>query len=147
MASVLAAPAKWATAYRDIRHTYGQCPMCGASSSARSVVIVSPWLIHRNPIFWPDPERFDPERFSPARSEGRARYSFLPFGAGPRICIGAGFAITEAVLVLATILQRWRVRLVPDHPVEPVALITLRPRYGLKATAVPRGPLLARAAE
>lgn len=109
---------------------------------AHSVVIVSPWLIHRNPIFWPDPERFDPERFSPARSEGRARYSFLPFGAGPRICIGAGFAITEAVLVLATILQRWRVRLVPDHPVEPVALITLRPRFGLKATAVPRRPTM-----
>ena len=114
---------------------------------AHSVVIVSPWLIHRNPTLWPDPERFDPERFSPARSEGRPRYSFLPFGAGPRICLGAGFAITEAVLVLATILQRWRVRLVPEHPVEPVALITLRPRHGLKATAVPRGPVLARAAE
>lgn len=105
---------------------------------AKSVVIISPWLIHRNPALWPDPERFDPERFSPARSEGRARYSFIPFGAGPRICIGAGFAITEAVLVLVTILQHWRVRLVPDHPVEPVALITLRPRHGLKATAAPR---------
>lgn len=106
---------------------------------AHSVVIVSPWLIHRNPALWPDPERFVPERFSAAQSAGRPRYSFLPFGAGPRICIGAGFAITEAVLVLVTILQRWRIRLDPDHPVEPVALITLRPRYGLKATAVPRG--------
>ena len=105
---------------------------------ARSVVVVSPWLIHRNPTLWPDPDRFDPERFSPARSEGRARYSYIPFGAGPRICLGAGFAITEAVLVLVTILQRWRVRLVPDHPVEPVALITLRPRFGLKATVVSR---------
>jgi cytochrome P450 len=109
---------------------------------ARSVVVVSPWLIHRNPALWPDPERFDPERFSPSRSEGRPRYSFIPFGAGPRICLGAGFAITEAVLVLATILQHWQLRLVPDHPIEPVALITLRPRFGLKATAVPRQAIL-----
>lgn len=105
---------------------------------AGSVVIISPWLVHRNPRLWENPEHFDPERFAPGRAEGRARYSFIPFGAGPRICIGAGFAITEAVLVLATILQRWRVRMVPDHPVEPVALITLRPRHGLRATAVPR---------
>ncbi len=104
-----------------------------------STLMLSPWLLHRNRILWPDPDRFDPDRFDPARSGQRHRYSYLPFGAGPRVCIGASYAMTETVVVLATILQRWRVRLMADHPVEPVALITMRPRWGLQATATPRG--------
>ncbi len=125
-------------AHSMTRFALGPDQLGDVAIPAHSVVVVSPWLIHRNPALWPDPDSFDPERFSPARSEGRARYSFIPFGAGPRICLGAGFAITEAVLVLATILQHWRVRMVPEHPVEPIALITLRPRYGLRATALLR---------
>jgi cytochrome P450 len=103
-----------------------------------AVVIISPWLMHRNPTLWHEPERFRPERFDPEHGTERSRYTYIPFGAGPRICVGASFAMTETVVVLATILQRWRVRLVPDHAVEPVALITMRPRNGLRATVEPR---------
>ncbi len=104
-----------------------------------AVVLLSTWLNHRNPTLWPDPDRFDPDRFDPDRGEGRpSRYTYFPFGAGPRVCVGASFALMEMVLILATILQTRRVHLVPDHPVEPVALITLRPRYGLRATLTDR---------
>lgn len=103
-----------------------------------AVVLISPWLLQRNPLVWPDPERFDPDRFHPERAGERSRYAYIPFGAGPRICVGAGLAITEMVLVLATMLRRYRVRLVPGHKVEPRALMTMRPHWGLKAVAEPR---------
>ena len=104
-----------------------------------AVVMISTWLTHRNPTLWDDPDRFDPDRFDPARAgPPRSRYSYLPFGAGPRVCVGASFAMQEILVVLATILQRWRVRMAPGHPIEPVALITLRPRFGLRAIAEPR---------
>ena len=95
-------------------------------------VLISPWLLHRKPAIWSDPQRFDPERFSPERSATRHRFAYIPFGAGPRICIGMAFAMTEAVLILATIAQRYRLRLKAGHPVEPQGLITLRPRYGMR---------------
>jgi cytochrome P450 len=104
-----------------------------------AVVIISTWLTHRNPTLWPDPDRFVPDRFDPRRAgPPRSRYSYLPFGAGPRVCVGAAFAMQESLVVLATILQRWRLRMAPGHPIEPVALITLRPRFGLRAIAEPR---------
>ncbi len=95
-------------------------------------VLIVPWLLHRNPKLWSDPERFDPERFAPERAAQRHRFAYLPFGAGPRICIGAAFAMAEAMLVLATLAQRYRLRLAPDFPVEPQGLITLRPRHGMR---------------
>jgi cytochrome P450 len=102
-------------------------------------VLISPWLLHRNPTLWRDPDRFYPDRFDPERSGPRHdRYSYLPFGAGPRVCVGASFAMQEMIVVLATILRHWRVRMVPGHPVEPLALITLRPRFGLQANVEPR---------
>ncbi len=96
-----------------------------------SRVFVSPWLIHRHRKLWDDPDYFDPERFSSERSANRHKLAYLPFGAGPRICIGAGFAMTEAIAILAMVAQRFRLRLKPRHPVEPVAGIVLRPRYGM----------------
>jgi cytochrome P450 len=125
-------------AHSTTRLALGSDQLGDVAIPKHSVVVISPWLTHRNPTLWPDPGRFDPERFDPARSERRDRYAFLPFGAGPRICIGAGFALTEAVLVLATIVRHWKIRLVADQTIEPVALITLRPRYGLRATVAPR---------
>ena len=98
---------------------------------ARSTVLVVPWVLHRKPSIWQRPDRFEPERFSPERSAARPRFAYLPFGAGPRICIGAAFAMAEAMLILATIAQRYRLHLNPGHPVEPQGLITIRPRYGM----------------
>jgi cytochrome P450 len=103
-----------------------------------STVMIVPWLLHRHIKFWEDPGRFDPERFSPQRSAARARFSYLPFGGGKRICIGAAFALAEATILLATIAQRYRLQLVPGHRVEPQGLITLRARYGMKMLLSPR---------
>jgi cytochrome P450 len=104
----------------------------GRQVAKGTMIMVMPWVLHRHKLLWEDPERFDPERFSPARSAGRHRFAYLPFGGGPRICIGAAFAMTEAVLILATMAQRYRLRLVPDQVIEPHHVITLRPRHGMK---------------
>jgi cytochrome P450 len=101
---------------------------------AGATVLIVPWLLHRKPSIWENPHRFDPERFSPERALVRPRFAYIPFGAGQRICIGAVFAMTEAILILATIAQRYRLHLKPGHPVEPQGLITLRPRHGLRMT-------------
>lgn len=97
---------------------------------ARSTVLISPWVSHRNPQFWPAPEAFDPDRFLPGALE-HPRLAYLPFGAGPRQCIGAGFALQELVIALATLADRFEPALVPGHRVEPQLGVTLRPRYGL----------------
>jgi len=97
-----------------------------------STVVVSPFILHRHEAFWPNPDSFDPERFAAARIAGRPAHAFLPFGAGPHHCIGAHFAQLEARLILAMLAQRYRLELVPNHPVEPKAGITLRLRHGLR---------------
>lgn len=105
----------------------------GHDIPAGSLILMSQWIMHRDPRFWPDPERFDPGRW---RAEGpaRPRYAYFPFGGGNRVCVGEAFAWTEGILVLATIAQRWRIRLDPAHPVEPQPLITLRTKHGVRAT-------------
>lgn len=104
---------------------------------AKSVVAVSPYVTHRHPDVWENPERFDPDRFAPQHAAGRPRYAYFPFLGGPRQCIGSSFAMTEALLILATIAQRYRLRLLPDHPVVPEPLLTLRPRHGMPMTLHP----------
>ncbi|HLX37846.1 MAG TPA: cytochrome P450 [Candidatus Binataceae bacterium] len=104
-----------------------------------SNLMLSQYYAHRHRDFWEEPERFDPERFSPERAGGRPRYAFFPFGGGPRMCIGNIFALTEAQLILATVAQRYRLRLVPKHPIEVNPLVTLRARYGVKVTLERRG--------
>jgi cytochrome P450 len=103
----------------------------GYDVPAGAVVILSPWITHRHPDVWEDPERFDPERFTPDRVARRPRFAYIPFAAGPRQCIGSGFAMNEAQLVLATLAQRFRVEPLSDRPVVPEPLVTLRPRGGL----------------
>ncbi|HEU0076556.1 MAG TPA: cytochrome P450, partial [Longimicrobiaceae bacterium] len=98
-----------------------------------SIVLMSPWVIQRDPRWWPDPLRFDPGRWTPEMEAGLPRFAYFPFGGGPRKCIGEGFAWTEEILVLATLAARWRVRPVPGHPVAPEPMITLRPRHGIRA--------------
>jgi cytochrome P450 len=105
--------------------------VCGYHIPAGAVVLVSPYVMHRHPAYWEQPERFDPERFAPERSAGRPHYAYFPFGGGPRQCIGKGLALMEAQLILAAVAQRFRLRHVPGHNVEPHALVTLRPRGGL----------------
>jgi cytochrome P450 len=100
-------------------------------------VMLSQWLTHRHPDFWEEPERFDPERFSPERCADRPRYAYFPFGGGPRLCIGNLLALTEAKLILASVAQKYRLRMVPGHRVEPHPLASLRPRYGLQMTLEP----------
>ena len=96
-----------------------------------SRLIISSYVTHRHPAFWENPEKFDPERFTPERSEGRPRYAYFPFGGGPRQCIGVNFATMEATLITAMVAQCFDLSLVPGHPVEPQADLTLKPRYGL----------------
>ena len=105
---------------------------------AGSDVIVSPWLLHRHRKLWHDPERFRPERFAAGEKEQRDRFAYLPFGAGPRICIGQNFAMMEGILILAVLARRWRLEIVNPDEIEPVGLITLRPRIGLKVRVQPR---------
>jgi cytochrome P450 len=104
----------------------------GRRIPAGAQILIVPWLLHRNPKLWERPGIFDPERFAPERAASRHRFAYIPFGAGPRICIGAAFAMAEAMLLLATIAQRYRLRLKPGFPVEPQGLITLRARHGMQ---------------
>jgi cytochrome P450 len=97
----------------------------------RSIVLMSPFVVHRDPRWFKEPERFDPSRFSPDAAAARPKFSYFPFGGGARVCIGERFAWMEGVLLLATLAQRWRLRLIPSHPVEMRALITLRPKNGM----------------
>lgn len=98
---------------------------------ARTTVLMSQYVLHRDSRYYPDPLRFDPERFTAAAKAARPKLAYFPFGAGTRQCIGESFAWMEGVLALATIGQEWRLRLLPGHKVEPQPLITLRPRQGL----------------
>jgi cytochrome P450 len=114
------------------REPVGPDEVLGHRIPAGATVLIVPWMLHRKPSLWERADRFEPERFSPERAAARPRFAYIPFGAGPRICIGAAFALAEATLILATIAQRYRLRLKPGFPVEPQGLITLRPRYGLR---------------
>jgi cytochrome P450 len=95
------------------------------------LAFVVPFVLHRLPALWPDPETFDPDRFSAERSADRPKFAYIPFGAGPRQCIGNQFALMEAQVIVATLVQRYRMHLVPQQKVEVWPLITLRPRYGM----------------
>src|SRR5580692_8095593 len=99
---------------------------------AKTTVLMSQFITHRDARFFPDPLRFDPERFTPEAKARRTKFTYFPFGAGFRQCIGESFAWMEGVLMLATLGQRWKLRLVPDNPVEPEPLITLRPKHGMR---------------
>jgi cytochrome P450 len=96
---------------------------------AGSTVVVSQYVVHRHPDYWDDPTRFAPERFV-----ARGAPAYFPFAAGPRVCIGNNFALLEARLALAMLAQRYEVALAPGHPVEPEALVTLRPHPGVWVT-------------
>jgi cytochrome P450 len=113
------------------RRARGEDEIGGHRVPKGSRLIVSSYVTHRHPDFWENPEKFEPERFTTERSEARPRYAYFPFGGGPRQCIGVNFATMEATLITAMVAQRFDLSLVPGHPVDPQANLTLSPRYGL----------------
>jgi cytochrome P450 len=114
------------------RRALGDYQINGYAIPARTILLMSQYLTHHDARFFPDPFRFDPERWTPEARESRPKFSYFPFGGGQRVCIGESFAWMEGALVLATIAQRFRMRLVPGHPVELRPTITLRPKYGMR---------------
>ncbi len=109
------------------RRALGEDSIGGYDVAPNTVIAVCIYSLHRHPAFWEEPERFDPERFSPERSAGRHRFSYVPFGAGPRQCIGNNFGLMEAALVIACMAQRFELHLMPGIEANPQALFVLRP--------------------
>ena len=103
----------------------------GHTIRKREMIMISPYTMHRDPRWWPNPDLFDPQRWTPEAEQARPRYVYIPFGGGDRICIGNTFAMMEARLLLATIAQRYTLQLYPGQQIEPEALITLGPKHGL----------------
>jgi cytochrome P450 len=114
------------------RRALGDYSIGGYTIPARSILLMSQYVTHHDPRYFPEPFRFDPERWTPEARESRPKFSYFPFGGGPRVCIGESFAWMEGALVLATMAQKWRLRLAPGHPVEMQPLVTLRPKHGMK---------------
>jgi cytochrome P450 len=104
----------------------------GVFVAAESKIYLSQWVMHRNPRWFPDPDRFDPRRFSSDAVKARPRFSYLPFGAGRRLCIGEEFAWMQGVLILAAVARRFRLAVAPGQTITPEPNVTLRPRGGLR---------------
>jgi cytochrome P450 len=113
------------------RQALGPDDLVGRRIRKGSIVIVSQWVLHRHRALWQDPDHFDPTRFLPGEREKIDRFAYLPFGVGPRVCIGAAFALQEASIILANIMQKFRLEPKPGHEVRPVQHLTLRPAGGL----------------
>ena len=121
-------PPVWLLPFRQARTA---TTIGGYAIKKGTLISAAPYALHRSPTYFPEPERFDPERFHPERSADLPRYAYLPFGAGPHVCIGAQFAMIEAKLILAMIAQRFNVILPPNQVIEPEPLVTMGPKNGL----------------
>jgi cytochrome P450 len=128
-------PPVWAI----MRTAIGPDTILGYPIPAGAVVILSAYVVQRSPAVWPDPERFDPDRFRPDRSAARHRFGYFPFGGGPRQCVGGSFAMLEMPVVIAMLLQRYRLRLVPGQDIRPVARLSVRPNGPVRMTVHARG--------
>ncbi len=113
--------------------------LLGYRVPAGSPILMSQYVVHRDPRYYPDPEHFDPERWTPEEQARRPRFAFFPFGGGTRVCIGEQFAWLEGSLALSTLAQCWRLQLQPGHPVALQPLVTLRPKYGMRMQLERRG--------
>ena len=125
-------PPAWITS----RDTVQEDEICGCRIPANAVVMLSPYVLHHHPGFWEEPEKFDPERFSAEQVAGRPHFLHFPFGGGPRQCIGSGFAMLEASLVLVTLLQHFRFELAEGQVAAMKPSVTLRPRNGIRGRVV-----------
>jgi cytochrome P450 len=119
-------------AYVIARIAVTDCEIGGYRLPHGASLVMSQWVTHRDPRYWDDPECFNPDRWTPEFEKRLPRFAYFPFGGGPRVCIGASFALMEATLLLATIAQKFKLALADDHSVEPFPSITLRPRNGIK---------------
>jgi cytochrome P450 len=124
----------------SIRQATEADEVCGFKVTPGLQVLISPWVLHRHRRLWDNPERFDPARFTKESSEMRPRFAYLPFGGGPRVCIGATLAMTEATLILAVLAQRFRLRLKQRQDIQLQARITLRPKNGMVTILERRRP-------
>ncbi|HET8924219.1 MAG TPA: cytochrome P450 [Candidatus Acidoferrum sp.] len=126
-------PAVWGIGRRAVT----ECELGGYRMPAGSNVFILQWRTQRDARFFPEPQRFDPERWreDPVRSGKIPRFAYFPFGGGPRVCVGASFAMMEATLLLAMIQQNYHLELVPDQPIEILASVTLRPKRGIRMIA------------
>ncbi|BFV60901.1 cytochrome P450 [Kitasatospora sp. CMC57] len=104
---------------------------------AGAEVLICPYTLHRHPGFWDAPDRFDPERFAPGRAAGRHRYSYIPFGAGPRYCVGSSLGMLEATVVLAAVVRELKLVKAPGYVPKPEPMLTLRVQGGLPMTVHP----------
>ncbi|TWT73633.1 Pentalenene oxygenase [Posidoniimonas polymericola] len=121
------------------RNVTREVELGGATLRAGDTVAFSRYALHRHPGFWNDPEVFDPNRFSPGKEENRrSTYAYVPFGGGPRVCVGVHFAMQELVVVLATLARKLRIRVDPRHRHEVRALLTMRPKHGLRVRVAQR---------
>jgi len=127
-------PPVWAL----VRNPVKECEIGGYRIPIRSTLLMSQWVMHRDPRYYDEPECFNPDRWLDVRSKEAPKFAYFPFGGGSRTCIGASFAMAEVALVLATIAQRYQVRVAPDCSAEVIPTITLRPRYGIRAEVVRR---------
>jgi cytochrome P450 len=119
-------------AWGMMREAVGPEILCGYPIAAGSRIIISPYVVHRSPKVWDRPLEFEPERFSPERMEGKHRFAFFPFGAGPRQCIGMGVATIEAQLFLASFLSTFRFELEPGQTVRPLPRVSLKPNIPIR---------------
>src|SRR5262245_48514123 len=120
------------------REAIADCEVGGYAIPAGTTVLISAWVSHRNPKYFPEPLAYRPQRWAGDFAATLPRFAYIPFGGGPRICIGNRFAMMEAVLILATVAQRFRLKWQSDHPVEPLPSITLRPKGGVWVKPVRR---------
>jgi cytochrome P450 len=127
-------PPAWATGRQAIE----DCKIGDYIIPAGSSVLMSQYLMHHDPRYFPESERFDPEIWNSQEKAKRPRFSYFPFGGGVRSCIGETFAWMEGILVIATIARRWKMRIMPGHPVDLQPLVTLRPKYGMQMRLIDR---------
>jgi cytochrome P450 len=113
------------------RRALGEDQIGGYYVPPNTVIAICIYTLHRHPRFWKDPDAFDPERFAPENSAGRNKFAYVPFGAGPRQCIGNSFGLMEASLIIACVAQHFELRLMPGMEVQPQALFVLRPSRDL----------------
>ena len=116
------------------RHALDEDQVGGFRIKKGDEIMMSPYVMHRDPKFWKDPDTFNPDRFSEEQSKGRDRYAYYPFGGGPRFCIGSNFALLEMQLMLAILCQRFTFNIAPKYKVELEPLVTLRPKGGMPLT-------------